>query len=433
MRVFSGLSTVLDLAHPELIHHHKVVAYISLNVAREMNLEPSAQEELFLAALIHDLGILSLRESRDIYQIEAIDPHRHAFIAYTLLNEVPFIKKRVPNIANIILYHHAPWQAMENPAIRTALLKAITRYTKVDISITSYILSLADKVSLLIQPDKFILHQVDCIRDRIEQISGTLLPKEAVEAFLEISRKESFWLALTPSYIEDFVAKEIAKTSLISVGEDDFLELSRFICDIVDLHSPFTAIHSHGVSAVAEKIGELLGFSGEELRSLRIAGYLHDLGKIAVPEDVLEKNDKLTSEEFAVVKAHPFHTYMAIMEMGGCGEVLNWASFHHENLDGSGYPFHLREEELDLGARIMRVADVFSSLREYRPYRSVMARPDILSILRKMADDRAIDGNIVSVIEKHYEEIDAVFLQEQFTNHQRYQRLWREIAFVTMS
>lgn len=432
LKFFLGFSTVLDLAHPQLVQHHKTTAYISLNLAEEMGMEESLRRELLFSALVHDLGILSLKESADVHQIEATDPHRHAYLAYLLIKDNPFFEKILPNVGSIILYHHAPWKAMQNPSLRTALLNSIARFTEVDISLPSYILSLGDKVALLIQPNRFILHQAEEIRRRISEMAGSELPKEVVEAFMEVSRKESFWLSMTTPYLDFYCSKLPEIISTPSLDMQDCLSLASFVCDAVDFHSPFTAVHSQGVSAVAGKLAELSGFSPTEVEEMRIAGYLHDLGKLAIPTEILEKPGRLTEEEFMVVRAHPFYTYTALSYVEGCEKIRNWASFHHEHLDGTGYPFHLTEEEIDLGARIMAVADVFSALREYRPYRDViMAKPDILGILRKMAEDRARDGEIVSLLEKNYEEIDAVFLHTQFATQNRYQRLWREIALVT--
>lgn len=429
LKALLGFSTVLDLAHPQLAYHHKTVAYISFNLATEMGIQQPLKNELLLSALVHDLGILSWKESLDVHRIEAIDPHRHAYLAYLLIKDVSFFKKVAPSMANIILYHHAPWKEMKNPHLRPVLLDSIARVTEVEISLPSYILSLADKVSFLLQPGKFILHQAGEIKERIKALAESELPLDVVEAFLELSGKESFWLEMIPPHIEFFL-HDLPDIPIASPNLSDCLSFARFICDVVDLHSPFTAVHSQGVAAVGEKLAELAGFPQPQWEKMRIAGYLHDLGKLAIPTRILEKNDKLTEEESAVVRAHPFYTYSALSFLGD-SEIRRWASFHHENLDGTGYPFHLGEEELDLGARIMRVADVFSALREYRPYRNVMMKQDVLGILRKLAEDKALDGGIVSLVERNYDEVDTSFLQAQFSAQDRYQKVWRKLAHVS--
>ncbi|MGB9798436.1 MAG: HD-GYP domain-containing protein, partial [bacterium] len=101
-------------------------------------------------------------------------------------------------------------------------------------------------------------------------------------------------------------------------------------------------------------------------------------------------------------------------------------------LDGTGYPFHLREEELDLGSRIMGVADVYSALREYRPYRGVMKKEDVMGILGKLVEDRALDGELVSLVEEKYEDLDATFLQAQFSTLTRYQRFWQSLSQINL-
>lgn len=239
-------------------------------------------------------------------------------------------------------------------------------------------------------------------------------------------------MTIKSPFIDSFFIN-LGESLPVLVDISDFLFLSSFICDVVDFHSPFTAVHSQCVSAIAGKLAELCGFPQSEVEEMRIAGYLHDLGKLAIPTEILEKTGKLTEEEFFVVKAHPFYTYAAFSQLKGWEKVRNWASFHHENLDGTGYPFHLGEKELDLGARIMGVADVFSALREYRPYRGMMTKEDISCILGKMAEDRARDSEIVSLLMKNYEEVDAIFIQTQFVTQDRYQRLWQKVAQSVIS
>jgi HD-GYP domain-containing protein (c-di-GMP phosphodiesterase class II) len=429
--VLVALSTVLDLAYPQLANHHKVCALISLKIANEMKLGKEMKRNLFYASLVHDIGILTIGESIDVHQIDAVDPHRHAYIGYRLLKDNAFFTKAAPEAANIVLYHHAPWREMENASLRTNLLNAIVKTTEEEISIASYILSLADKVSILIKPDKFILHQAGEIRRAIEELTLKLFPENVIEAFLSVSSKESFWLELTCPHLESLLFEQ-ANFPQIPLSWEEELSIARLICDITDFKSPFTAVHSFSVGEIAEKIASFCGFSEEELKMMRIAGYMHDLGKLAVPIEILEKNGRLTPDEFEVVKAHPFYTYMVLSHIKGWERIKNWAAFHHEHLDGTGYPFHLKEEDLDLGSRIMAVADVYSALREFRPYRGVMAKEDVMGILKKLAEDRALDSELVSIVEEKYDDLDATFLQAQFSTLTRYRRFWQSLAHISL-
>jgi len=146
---------------------------------------------------------------------------------------------------------------------------------------------------------------------------------------------------------------------------------------------------------------------------MRIAGYMHDLGKLAVPVEILDKPAHLNRNEFNVVRHHSFYTYRILEPIAALKTINTWAAFHHERLDGFGYPFHLREKELPLGSQVMAVADVFTALTEDRPYRRGMKRSDTLKVLDDMRADSALNGQIVSLLGKHYEELDAVRMAAQ--------------------
>jgi HD-GYP domain-containing protein (c-di-GMP phosphodiesterase class II) len=138
---------------------------------------------------------------------------------------------------------------------------------------------------------------------------------------------------------------------------------------------------------------------------LEIAGQLHDLGKLSVPESILHKSGKLSNKELNIIKQHTYHTYELIDRLQTMDKVRDWAAFHHEKLDGSGYPFHKRGQELDLGARIMAVADIFTALSEDRSYRKRMNRNQILCILWEQVKNNWIDGDVVRMLEKHYDAV----------------------------
>ena len=121
------------------------------------------------------------------------------------------------------------------------------------------------------------------------------------------------------------------------------------------------------MAAAAKLISQLHGFTRNEVKLMEIAGNLHDIGKMAVPNRILEKPGKLDDDEMAVMKAHTYNSYEVINSIDGMQQIAEWAAFHHEKLDGSGYPFHRDRDSLNLGARIMSVADVFTALTEERP------------------------------------------------------------------
>ena len=166
-------------------------------------------------------------------------------------------------------------------------------------------------------------------------------------------------------------------------------------------------MHSAGVAASAKALARLAGMSEEECMMMEIAGNLHDVGKLRVPNAILEKPGKLTEEEFNVVKEHPYYTRWILMNVDGFDKIADWAACHHEKLNGNGYPFHWNAEWLDPGARIMAVADIFSAITEVRPYRAGMDREQALKVMRENVQAGAICGKVVQMLETHYDEIDT--------------------------
>ena len=201
---------------------------------------------------------------------------------------------------------------------------------------------------------------------------------------------------------------------------EETVKLTRFMSRIIDFRSSFTAMHSAGVAASARELARLVGMTKEECLMMEIAGNLHDVGKLAVPNEILEKPGKLTDEEFNIVKEHPYYTRLILMDVDGFERIANWAGFHHEKLNGNGYPFHLAAEQLDLGARIMAVADIFSAITEVRPYRAGMTREQAVAVLKGNVEAGAICGRVVELLEAHYDEIDNAREMESRKAGQRY-------------
>jgi len=399
MDMLMSLSMAIDLVSPKLASHHKMVAYLSHRIAGECGLSDDERNEIFMAALLHDVGSIALKDRLEILRFEMNNSSEHAELGYLILMTFPPFE----GLANIVRYHHVPWRNGQGAFVEEGA-----------VPIGSHLINLADRISVLVEPGENFLGQVQSITGRIEACSGRLFVPEHVEAFNRIAAREALWLDMSSRNVDKAIASLPTLPSL-SLNLDDLVDLSRLFSRIIDSRSNFTATHSSGVAATATALARLSGFSHEDQKWMEVSGYLHDLGKLVVPPEILEKPGKLSDEEWDIMRSHTYYTYAVLDEVQGLEKVKIWGALHHERLDGSGYPFHHDGEEMTLGSRILAVADVFTAISEDRPYRKGMDKKKILELLKKMAVDGAIDADIVDLLEQNYEEVDLIrsAIQEQ--------------------
>ncbi len=408
-----SLSEAIDLADPQLIQHQQKTAFIVWEMAKIANLSDERISQLFIAALLHDIGAFSLEEKIAMKNFEIDNIESHCIKGEALLKKIPWFV----DAALIIRNHHRDWSRWDEPIEDSFVFD-------------SQLLYLADYVERRINREVYILHQKDKILDEIKNISGSLIHPIVVDLFFTVSYREEFWLDLSNRRLYSvllnegpFKGKEIAFSELALISE-----LFR---NIIDFRSRFTSTHSSGVAAAASFLSKIFGFTEKEVELMYVAGNLHDLGKLAIPNTILDKPGKLNSEEMAIMKSHTYYTYNIINTIGGLNQVAEWAAYHHERLDASGYPFHCKSEELCLGARIMMVADIFTALIEDRPYRKSLPKNKVVEIISDMARESLLDKKVVKLLFENYEEIHAYvteqqsrakeFYEKQFTDNLQYQ------------
>ena len=396
-----GLSQAMDLISPAVVDHHKRTAYIADAIAGACGLPETERADILLAGLLHDCGALSLRDRLDALEFEAINPHLHAETGWLLLCGFPPFAAA----AELIRHHHAIWSNTHNK-----------------VPLGCHVLHLADRVDVLTARRKDPLNQVAAIRRRIKQESGGMFMPDLVAAFLNLSHNEYFWLDASSRAIDAVLARK-ADLGRVALDADGLGALGQLFSRLIDFRSRFTATHTAGVAAAAEALALAAGLDPDTAQRLLVAGYLHDLGKLAVPTEILEKPARLSSAEFNVIKKHTFWSYRILENIAGLGELAGWAAYHHERLDGRGYPFHLRADELPLPARIMSVADVFTALTEDRPYRQGTGAGPTLDIMRFMVRRTVLDGELVDLLTEKYDRMWEIRREAQAQAATDYQQM----------
>ncbi|MDR1885765.1 MAG: HD domain-containing protein, partial [Synergistaceae bacterium] len=187
----------------------------------------------------------------------------------------------------------------------------------------------------------------------------------------------------------------------IDMNLQELLAISMILCNIIDAKSPFTGTHTKGIASIAGKMADYFGFDEERRVKLVVAANLHDLGKIVVPNAIIDKNGKLSHDEFAVMKAHTYYTRKALEPVKGLEDIVEWAANHHEKLDGSGYPYGFSREALCFESQLLACVDIYQALTETRPYRESLPPDRVRSIMMNMAGSDYINGDIASQVIEH--------------------------------
>lgn len=390
VQLLTSLSTSLDLTNSGVLQHHRRTALISLQLGEMSNLSSNRLTNLFKAAIIHDLGAVSGDQKFILQKFDVKNPWEHCVKGANLVAGIPDMAGTAP----IIRSHHDEWKGNNYSGLSQA-----------QIPLESRIIHLADRVDVLINKDEFILNQSSFITERIQNLSGIAFDPDLVDLFSILGRRESFWLDLTSPWLETHLISHIPHqiTGLYTTNLSAFGEL---FARVVDAKSKFTYRHSVYVGKVTGILGQQAGLNKRDCYLLEVAGLLHDLGKLAVPESVLEKPGALTVAEMNIIKQHPYFTYWILKTVVPGLPIAKWAAYHHERIDGKGYPFGKSGEELDLPARIVAVADCFSALREDRPYRRGMDWLQLRPLLRKNVDSGAMDGEVVALLFSNRSQLD---------------------------
>lgn len=377
-----ALSLALELSAGGLSRHHWRTAMIADRIAEQVSLDAPARQILLYSALLHDIGAASnWKEKRKLQNFQiSKDIFNHAEEGYNLLKDCAhFSALAVP-----IRHHHDYWDGSGPTGLAGDKIPLLSR-----------IINLADRLEVLVRDNVYIFDQQQEIIAAIRDLQGKYFDPDLVEALECVSQQESFWLDLSnPNYYQNFF-RHVDTLGRYNLDIDDIIDIAEIFAVVIDGTSRFTARHSRSVSIAAQFMAQSKGYSGEEVKMMRIAGLLHDLGKLAIPNEILEKPGKLTPSELAVIKQHPYYTYRILEQIDGFDTIAEWAAFHHETPDGLGYPFRVANNSLKLGSRIVAVADVFAALTEDRPYRQGLTQFEVEKIMRTMAANRKLDAELV--------------------------------------
>ncbi|MCY6957102.1 HD-GYP domain-containing protein [Clostridium brassicae] len=370
--VFNAFSMALDIAECKSINHAKRIAYISIRLARALNLTEDKIKNVYYAAALHDIGINNYNRS------DILDKKTN-WIVHCKKGEHILKRMNLPEEVYIaIKYHHERWDG-----------KGPFELYRNNIPIISQIVSLADEF------DSIFDERIDYIKakyiftEAIIKNKNKRVSSEVIDGFLKISEGERFWLDCKFNNF-DYILNKILPKDMLNINLESLENISEVFAGIIDSKSKFTHNHSRGIANKMYCVTNILGYNQVVQKKAYIAGLLHDLGKIAVPNSILNKNGKLNTYERGIIDTHPYYTRLILEQIPGIEDITSWASNHHERVDGKGYPQRLLGCELGDIDKLMCVCDVYQALTEDRPYRKGMEASKAWNIVNDMIIDGAL-------------------------------------------
>lgn len=400
-----ALSSALDAVEKEyqnvLDGHGKRVAWMSEKMGQAAGMNAQQLIDLTGLALLHDNAIVKYLDSsvnsyvdkgaeneKSLYQ--KTDSFRgHCQTGEEWVEMLPFNTKP----ENIILYHHERADghgAFGIPADQIPLM--------------AQLIHLADSIDVTFHLDDIKAVNHEKISNYVHAEERKAFTKKAVNLY-----DQSFSMSCIHHVEQYGVDAELKADIPDNFRQFDWPEIRRitgFFAGIVDDKSSFTKSHSLGVARRAEIMARHYGWDEDKVQRYYVAGAFHDIGKLIISNDILEKPGRLTSDEFEIMQNHASQTYRILHQIHGFEDITEWASNHHEKLDGSGYPRGLSADQLSFEDRLMACIDIYQALTEERPYKKGLSHEKTMAIMYDMVSQGKIDAGITN-------DIDQIFRSEQ--------------------
>ena len=362
--------------------HSLQVAYLTLKICKNLDIDEDTKNSLVIAAYFHDFSAekTNMCDSLDKYE-KGNAVKEHCILGYLLFK---FLLPK-SDICKFILYHHNTYDVdyiindIENP-------------------LESNIIKLADDISIynIFNRQASVNDVIDFLNERSYMYNPNYLNR-----FLDTNAKMAIENVLNESYKENFW-KEVDLLNYKVITIEDIILCLAFI---IDCKCDITNFHSLSVSNTSCMLGKYFNLSENEYYNLKIGSLLHDIGKIAIPNEILKKEGPLTKAEFEIMKQHVVYTYEILSNLKH-EHILNIASNHHEKLNGKGYPRGL--SDLTLSEKIVAVADIFVALIQKRSYKDGFSKDKVIEILSNCANKGEIDGEVVKKVIENYDYLEKM-------------------------
>lgn len=385
--IIYALSDALDLVGVEDVTTGKRVAIMAAECARTAGLATHDITFLFDIGLLRDIGVSSTREHRCLMnEFDWGGAQAHCERGAALLRSF----RPLADLAEPIRLHHTRWERL------------ITENCPAKLKEHANLIFLVDRVNALAATQfgdhTALLRGSHRIRHEIASRAHVHFAPQVVEWFIAASASEGFWLNLEPQSVHAYLGNRLKQGVPIMTPMRELKHLALIFSRIVDAKSPYMSNHSAGVARVARYLAEKLGLSDDVCDKIEIAGLVHDLGKLRIPDEIIEKPGPLDDFERHIINTHSFETFQILRRIPGFDEIRWWVAYDLEEPGGGGNPFLAKHERLPLEARIMRVSDISQAMLQERPFRRALSADKLRTFLGELVAQGRLDADVVAAL-----------------------------------
>ena len=391
-KLLNTLSSSLDYVENEIIktarNHGKRVAVLTNLMAKEAGYPQDVLYALTQSAVLHDCALAEYLKdelSRGNKSLDETNMYEHCVAGEKMMTKLPFYHL----VRGTVLFHH-----------ERADGKGALGLTDDMVPLYAQLLHAADMVDVRFSLETMDREKFEAIHDWINKERGNAISDKSADLFIKAISFDSL-MGITGENCRKAVKAMIPELS-DEIPIEALREISSFFAKITDYKSNFTWRHSIGIAEKAESMGQYYKYDKETCDKLYIAGALHDIGKLLISNDILEKPGKLSNTEYKEIQNHAMGTWKLLSSVGGLEEITSWASLHHEKLDGSGYPFGYKADKLGKNERLLACLDIYQALVEQRPYKAGLSHGEAMAILNKMGAAGQLDSDIINDINIHF-------------------------------
>lgn len=376
------ISSGLDAVEADFLgvskFHGKRVALYCLAIGRALGYDDLHLFTMAGCALLHDNALTEYLISERPGNAQAFNRRAHCVKGQENCHYFPFPTE----LSGFVLYHH------EYANGQGAFGKKAGEYP-----MEAGIIALADQIDTRFSMTDPTQENIVNIQSYLARKAGHRYEENLAALAAQI---------LTPEFLTSLQTERVSESlecqmpDVVSeLSEQETIRIAGIVAQIIDYKSSFTREHTMQIANKAWHMSGVYGYDHKTRADIYLAAALHDLGKLFIPTTILEKPGKLTEEEFEWIKSHARYTWECLHDVPGMEEIAQWASNHHEKLDGSGYPFGKCAKELDFISRLIACLDIYQAVREARPYHPQRNHVETMAILKEMAGNGYIDRIIV--------------------------------------